>query len=137
MYLRIGRDKVATLAEAVQDSQNYLLKKPVTTIEFVKYLQFLDECANQIDAMENDLDYCKELYDIMEEFDITIPGDDMSNYLSLSVDMGSLRSLVDNKVEKRPKTMRKFNDQMNKDISVLIADVGVIKNECLVRLIIA
>ncbi|KAK9722971.1 AAA+ lid domain [Popillia japonica] len=128
---KIGRDKVATLAEAVQDSQNYLLKKPVTTIEFVKYLQFLDECANQIDAMENDLDYCKELYDIMEEFDITIPGDDMSNYLSLSVDMGSLRSLVDNKVEKRPKTMRKFNDQMNKDISVLIADVGVIKNECL------
>ncbi|GJQ70897.1 hypothetical protein Trydic_g814 [Trypoxylus dichotomus] len=128
---KIGRDKVAELAGEVEDSQKYLLKKPVTTIEFVKYLEFLDECSNKIEAMENELDYCKELYDIMEEFNIVIPEEDMSNYLSLSVDMGSLRSLVDKKVEKRPKTMKKFNDQMNKDISVLIADVGVIKNECL------
>lgn len=122
------------LADEVQDSQNYLLKKPVTTIEFVNFLQFLEECSGKIDKMENELDYCKELYDIMEEFDITIPSEDMSNYLGLSVDMGSLRSLVDKKVEKRPKTMKKFNDQMNKDISVLIADVGIIKDECLVRI---
>lgn len=96
-------------------------------------MQFLEECGDKIDALENDLDYCKELYDIMEEFDINIPSEDMSTYLGLSVDMGSLRSLVDSKIEKRPKIMKRFNDQMNKDISILISDVGIIKDECLVR----
>lgn len=82
--------------------------------------------------MEAGLDYCKELYDIMEEFHIPVNYDDMSNYLGLSVTMSSLRNLVDRQLEEYSKFVKKLNDQMNKDISELIAEVGQIKDECLV-----
>lgn len=121
-----------SLVEEVEEAQKYLDKEPATTIDFVQYLEYLDDSQARADQMEAGLDYCKELYDIMEEFHIPINYDDMSNYLGLSVTMSSLRNVVDRKLEEYSKFVKKLNDQMNKDISELIGEVGQIKDECLV-----
>lgn len=133
MLYRIGRNNVEKLIEDVDEAQKYLEHEPVTTIEFVEYLEYIDASQAKADAMEAELDYCKELYDIMEEFHIPVSYDDMSNYLGLSVTMSSLRNMVDRKIEDYPKFVKKLVDKMNKDISDLICEVGVIKDECLVR----
>ena len=117
----------------MEEHQKYLLTQLVTTSDFVAYLRFLDEIQLIIEDMENELEYCKELYDIMEEYEVAIPSEDMSNYLGLSVDMGSFRSLIDKKVEKKSKLIKIFNNVLGKDISAMIADIGNIKDECLVR----
>lgn len=131
MY-RIGKEKVDALVEEVEEDLIYLDKDPVTTIEYVKYLEFIEAAQTRMDEMETELDYCKELYDIMEEFQIDIPHEDMNRYLGISVEMGTLRNAVDGKAEDRPRIIKKFNDQMNKDISALIAEVGTIKDQCIV-----
>ncbi|XP_022919976.1 dynein axonemal heavy chain 6 [Onthophagus taurus] len=128
---RIGRDNVNRLADEVEYSAKYLERTNTETLQFVEYFRFLEKCTERIDVMESDLEYCKELYDMTEEYSIPVPGDDMSKYLGISVDMGSLRSLIDRKLEERPKAIKQFTDLMNKDISALISDVGCIKDECL------
>lgn len=130
----IGRDKVNKLTHDVEEAQQYLVDEPQTTVEFVKYLEYIELSQNKADEMEAELDYCKELYDIMEEFQIVVSYDEMSNYLGLSVTMGVLRNLVDKKIEEQGKITKKLEDQMNRDITALIAEVGEIKDDCLVRL---
>lgn len=132
MYSRIGKEKVVKLINEVDETQSFLLQIPVETVEYVKYLEYIEQATGKVDEMEVELDYCKELYDIVEEFKINVPYEDLQDYLSLSVTLGNLRNLVDKKIEETTKIVAQFNSQMNKDISALISEVGVIKDECMV-----
>ncbi|CAG9860518.1 unnamed protein product [Phyllotreta striolata] len=126
----LGKTKVEELIKEIEAIEEFLHQTPTTTTAYVKYLQFEIRSAIKLDVMEDDLDYCKELYDIMEEYEITIPFEDMQNYLGLSVATSNLRNFVEKKVEEVPKLIKLFNDQLNKDISLLISEVGSIKDEC-------
>lgn len=53
----------------------------MTTEEYVAYIKFVDQAQQNVDEMESQLDYVKELYDTMEEFAFPIPSMDMANYL--------------------------------------------------------
>ncbi|EEZ99537.1 Dynein heavy chain, cytoplasmic-like Protein [Tribolium castaneum] len=127
----IGKNEIDRLIEESENMETSLNQQPVTTVDYVKYLEYLDDANTKLNDMENNLDYCKELYDIMEEFAIPVPDEDMNNYLGVSVTMASLRNLVDRKLDEINKTIKSFNDQMNKDISALISEVGAIKDECM------
>lgn len=120
------------MIKEVEEAQKYLANEPNTTAEFVEYLEYIELAQTKADEMEAELDYCKELYDIMEEFQISVSYDELNNYLGLSVTMGVLRNLVDKKMEEYSKIVKSLGDQMNKDISALIAEVGAIKDDCLV-----
>lgn len=127
----IGKTEIDKLIEDSEEMEKKLNEQPVKTVEYVHYLEYIDAANNKINDMENMLDYCKELYDIMEEFQVPVATEDMSNYLGVSVTMGSLRNLIDRKTEEITKIVKAFNDQMNKDISTLIGEVGTIKDQCM------
>lgn len=116
--------------EEVDKAQLFLETEPTSTIEYVAYLEFIDSAQIKADDLEVVLDYCKDLYDITEEFKIPVPVNDMNNYLGLSVTMGVLRNLIDRKIEERDKIIVRFNAKMNKDISLLIEEIGKIKTDC-------
>lgn len=128
----IGKKKIDELVGDTEDMEKTLNQQAVITIEYVRYLEYLEEANNKLNNMETQLDYCKELYDIMEEFEIMAPDEDMSNYLNVSVLMASLRNLVDKKTDGTSKIIEAFDKQMRKDISSLISEVGIIKDECMV-----
>ncbi|CAH1104335.1 unnamed protein product, partial [Psylliodes chrysocephalus] len=127
----IGKTKVENLIKEVEATEEFLHQTPFTTTEYVKYLQFEQKSVQRLDVMEDILDYCKDLYDIMEEFEIAVPFDEMQAYLGLSVTTGNLRNFVDKKIEEAPKLIKLFSDQLSKDISLLISEVGSIKDECM------
>lgn len=110
----------------------YLLQEPAQTVEFVKYLEYIEAATGRVDTMETEYDYCKELYDITEEFNIPTAQDDLQLYLTLSITLGNLRNIVDKKLEETANIVKQFGNQLNKDISALIASVGTIKDECMV-----
>lgn len=69
------------------DATNYLETIPVTTEDYVAYIKFVDQAQQSVDELESQLDYVKELYDTMEEFDFPIPQIDMADYLvTISID---------------------------------------------------
>ncbi|XP_066151500.1 dynein axonemal heavy chain 6 [Euwallacea fornicatus] len=125
----IGREKVSELIQRVEEAANYLQQDPVATVDFVKYLEYLKEATAKVDNMKEVLDYCKELYDITEDFTIHVPEDEMTDYLGLSESLGNLRNLVNSKIEETGKVSKAFSDQLNKDISALIWKVEGIKDE--------
>nr|CAD7400728.1 unnamed protein product [Timema cristinae] len=126
---RIGRAKIDALAMEAQDMQTFLEIEPRTTENYVEYLTFLENAIKKVDQMELAMDYTKELYDIIEEFKVPCGAEDLSNYTGFSVTLSSLRTYVEMKVSDKLKIVSKFNDQINKDISSLIQEVGSIKDE--------
>lgn len=80
-FFRLGKRRVDALLTQATDSINYLEIMPTTTEEYVKYIKFVDQAQANVDDMESQLDYVKELYDTMEEFGFPIPSMDMANYL--------------------------------------------------------
>ncbi|XP_049864535.1 dynein axonemal heavy chain 6 [Schistocerca gregaria] len=126
---RIGKEKIDDLVTEAGEAQAFLELEPRTTIQFVEYLTFLDSAQHKVDMMETQMDYCKELYDIIDEFQIPCAPEDQVNYLGFSVTLSALRSVVDGKLTEYPKILSKFDDQINRDISSLFSDVGDVKDE--------
>lgn len=67
------------MTEAIE-ALNYLDIEPISTEDYVAYIQFIDMAQQKVDAMEHQMDYVKDLYDVMEEFKIPVPSEDMANY---------------------------------------------------------
>ncbi|XP_049961962.1 dynein axonemal heavy chain 6-like [Schistocerca serialis cubense] len=126
---KIGKEKIDDLITEAGEAQAFLELEPRTTIQFVEYLTFLDSAQHKVDMMETQMDYCKELYDIIDEFQIPCAPEDQVNYLGFSVTLSALRSVVDGKLTEYPKILSKFDDQINRDISSLFSDVGDVKDE--------
>lgn len=127
---RIGKGKIDQLITDAGDTEKYLSTEPTLTVEFVNYIEYIDSASGKVDSMEVELEYCKELYDIMEEFKIPIPEIDMTNYLSVSVTLGNLRNFVDKKVEEKINYIKKLAERLMKDVSELIMEIGTIRDEC-------
>lgn len=85
LLCRIGKSKVDSLLGEAVDAINYLESDPVSTDDFVSYIKFVDKALQKVDAMEAQLDYVKELYDIMEEYGVPVPAEDIANYLVSSI----------------------------------------------------
>ncbi|XP_057658316.1 dynein axonemal heavy chain 6 isoform X1 [Diorhabda carinulata] len=127
----IGKTKVDEMIEEANEIEAFLAKEPVLTADYVKYLDYIEESNQRIDKMEETLDYCKELYDIIEEFHIDVAIEEINAYYNLSVALGTLRNVVDRKMEDSARLIKLFSDNLNKDISALISQVGNIKDECM------
>lgn len=65
----------------VNDAINYLDTNPVTTDDYVAYINFVDQAQQNVERMEAELVYVKEIYDIMEEYQFPVPAMDAANYL--------------------------------------------------------
>jgi dynein heavy chain len=78
---RLGKERVNELLIEAQKSIDYLSVYPVTTEEYVQYIKFIDRAPKKVDKMETQLDYVKELYDIIEEYKISISAEDTANYM--------------------------------------------------------
>lgn len=60
---------------------NYLSSVPSKADDYVEYIKFVDKAQQSVDTMESQLDYIKEIYDIMEEYKIPVDDKDVDNYL--------------------------------------------------------
>ncbi|CAH0547855.1 unnamed protein product [Brassicogethes aeneus] len=127
----IGKIKIDKLVDEVNEALEYLEVEPVETIEFVHYLEYLEKATALVDDMEVVFDYCKDLYDILEEFEIQTAVEEINNYLSISVSLGNLRNFVDKKLDEIPKIIKKFTEQLNKDSNAILKELGDIKDLCM------
>ncbi|XP_043475758.1 dynein axonemal heavy chain 6-like [Leptopilina heterotoma] len=132
----LGKKRVDALLNEADEAINYLDTNPVTTDDFVAYINFVDQAQNNVNRMEVELEYVKEIYDIMEEYQIPVPAMDAVNYSGISDQFKVLCSAVNKKLEHREKLIGKFNVQIQKDIDVVINKITDINDEATVPIVV-
>lgn len=81
-----------------------------------------------------EIEYAKEIYDIVEEFRVPVPVDEIEAYYNFGSVLTTLRNLCERKLADKQNLIDKFNKQLSKDISNLIREVGVIQDESVVSI---
>ncbi|CAB3225668.1 unnamed protein product [Arctia plantaginis] len=125
----IGHSCIEEIVAGIENINNDIIKEPETAAELVAFNFMLDGLEARVAFLEERLDYLRELYDVMGEFNIAVPPDDMTDYLGLSVALGTLRTNVDARVEERSKLAGQFASQIGKDIMTLMMDVNALRDE--------
>lgn len=80
MLNRIGKSKVKILGSEAFEALSFLDNEPSTTEDFVEYISFVDHAQQKVDDMETEMNYIKDLYDIIEDFDIPVSIEDTLQY---------------------------------------------------------
>ncbi|XP_045784195.1 dynein axonemal heavy chain 6 [Maniola jurtina] len=125
----IGHDCIEEILEGIESINNDITKEPESAGELVAFNSLLDGLEGRVAHLEERLEYLRELYDLMGEFNIGIPPDDMNEFLGLSVILGTLRTNVDARLETRGKLAGMFASQIGKDIMDLILDINKLRDE--------
>ncbi|XP_021206053.2 dynein axonemal heavy chain 6 isoform X1 [Bombyx mori] len=125
----IGRECIDGILEGVENISGDITKDPETASELVAFNFMLDGLESRVAFLEERLEYLRELYDLMGEFNIPIPPEDMTQFLGLSVTLSTLRSDVDARIESRSKLAGMFASQIGKDIMNLMLDVNKLRDE--------
>ncbi|KAI8430876.1 hypothetical protein MSG28_001009 [Choristoneura fumiferana] len=125
----IGHACIEEILSGVDNINEDITKEPETAGELVEFNFMLDTLEGRVAFLEERLEYLRELYDLMGEFNMMIPPDDMTDYLGLSVTLGTLRQNVDARLETRSKLAGMFASQIGKDIMELMLDVNKLRDE--------
>ncbi|XP_037299908.1 dynein heavy chain 6, axonemal isoform X2 [Manduca sexta] len=125
----IGRAAIDEILEGIDNITEDITNEPETAGELVTFNFMMDGLESRVAFLEERLEYLRELYDLMGEFNIPIPPDDMTEYLGLSVALGTLRTDVDARLETRSKLAGLFASQIGKDIMELMMDVNKLRDE--------
>lgn len=78
---RIGRDCIDDILAGIESINEDISKEPETAGELVAFNSLLDGLESRVARLEERLEYLRELYDLMGEFNVGIPPDDMTEYL--------------------------------------------------------
>ena len=68
------------LIEVSQEAVFKLDSEPTSTTDFVKLLTFLDEILETIEQIEEDTNIVRELYELIEKFEVPVSPEDMAMY---------------------------------------------------------
>ncbi|XP_074097467.1 dynein heavy chain at 16F [Cotesia typhae] len=125
----IGKSKVKLLESKAFEALNHLENEPTSAEEFVDYINFVDHAQQKVDDMEIEMNYIKDLYDIIEDFDVPVSIEDTTQYMGLSMQLTSLRLSIDTRLEEREKLIRGFNEKIEEDIQSLIDGISSISEQ--------
>lgn len=79
----IGRGCIDEILAGVNNITEDITKEPETAGELVAFNFLLDKLESRVAFLEERLEYLRELYDLMGEYNIPIPPDDMTEYLGI------------------------------------------------------
>ncbi|XP_026730807.1 dynein heavy chain 6, axonemal [Trichoplusia ni] len=125
----IGHNCIEEIVNGIENINDDIVREPETAAELVAYNFMMDGLEARVAFLEERLEYLRELYDLMGEYNIPISPDDMTDYLGLSVALGTLRTNVDARLETRSKLAGLFASQIGKDIMGLMLDVNKLRDE--------
>ncbi|XP_012945207.1 dynein heavy chain 6, axonemal, partial [Aplysia californica] len=125
----LARREVDRLIAELQDAQFKLEFGPTTTIEFVNSLNFLDDIQVRIDPLEREAMIVKDMYELIDQFQVPAPPEDFVIYQTLSPSITNVRNAIDKSLTERDSNIDKFCSHLDKDIAELGKEVKEVKQE--------
>jgi dynein heavy chain len=125
----IAKKKTDSLISELQEAISKLENKPQTTIDFVEILTFLDKIQDRIDPLEKEAEIVKEMYELIDQFKVPCPPEDLVVYATLFNTITACRNAIDKALTERDSNIIKFCSTLDKDIVKLNEDCRKIKQQ--------
>jgi hypothetical protein len=126
---KIAKAKTDALKAEAQDGTVKLETKPETTLDYVDALTFLDEIQERIEPLEQDAEIARLMYELIEQFKVPCPPEDIVSFSSLTNTLNSCRNAMDKVLTERDAYVTKFVALIDKDIEILTQEVRQIKQD--------
>lgn len=121
------------MSRETRDAIEYLEVDPKTTIEYVQYITFLGQVSSRIERIEADIEYAKDVYDLIDEFLVPCPMEEKEDFINFGTIVTNLRDICGKKTSDMELIVNRLNAQINKDIDAIIDEVAAIKEDVNVR----
>ncbi|CAF0752073.1 unnamed protein product [Brachionus calyciflorus] len=126
---QIAKRKTDSLIAEAQEATFKLESKPNSTIEYVDALTFLDQIQERIDPLEKEAEVVKEMYELIEEYKVPCPPEDLVVYNTLFNTIQLSRNAIDKALTEKDSNIAKFCNALDKDISSLTDECRKIKQQ--------
>ena len=126
---KIAKAKTDALKSEAQDATVKLETKPESTLDFVDALTFLDEIQERIDPLEQEAEIVRLMYELIEQYKVPCPPEDIVSYSSLTTTLNGCRNAMDKALTERDSYITKFVALLDKDIEFLTQEVRQIKTD--------
>ncbi|XP_059176439.1 dynein axonemal heavy chain 6-like [Physella acuta] len=121
----IAKRAMDEILQTLQDGAVKLHHQPVTTIEYVNYLQFLDDFQTQIDNVELESIIVKDLYSLIDDFNVGKAPEDAIVYSTMDPIIYNSKNMIDRALSGRDTIVEKFNKCAEKDAQEYLAEAKV------------
>eukprot|EP00106_Octopus_bimaculoides_P013835 XP_014781277.1 PREDICTED: dynein heavy chain 6, axonemal-like [Octopus bimaculoides] len=120
---RLAREKVEKLLSELQDGQFQLEFQPSSTEEYVKNLTFLNQIQERIEPLEDEAVFVKQLYDLIDIYDVQTPPEDLAVYQTLLPSINTVRDSIDKALADRDSNLNQLSNHIDEDITELNKEV--------------
>lgn len=125
----IAKHRTDCLITESQDATFKLEATPASTIEYVNSLTFLEKIQERIDPLEKEAEVVKEMYNLIEEYKVPCPPEDLVVFQTLFPCIQVTRNSIDKALTERDSNVAKFCSTLEKDIGTLTEDCRRIKSQ--------
>ncbi|XP_065911794.1 dynein axonemal heavy chain 6-like [Dysidea avara] len=115
----LARQMMLKLINFSQEAMFQLETEPTTTIEFVKTLNSLDEINAKSQSVEEEMNTVKDLYELIEKYEVPVPPEDLATYQTLRPAVNGLSMSLDKALSNREQNLNKFCAHLDRDIEKL------------------
>ncbi|CAF1159117.1 unnamed protein product, partial [Didymodactylos carnosus] len=126
---KIAKAKTDSLKAEAQDATVKLETKPESTLDYVDSLTFLDEIQERIEPLEQEAEIVRMMYELIEQYKVPCPPEDIVSYSSLTTTLNSCRNAMDKALTERDAYVNRFVTLLDKDIEMLTQEVRQIKQD--------
>ncbi|TGZ67987.1 hypothetical protein CRM22_004505 [Opisthorchis felineus] len=118
-----ARAEVDRLVQETQEADYTLSLSPSTTVDFVKHLEFLVHMQTRIEPIEKEADVVKEIYDMIEAFNVPVPPEDYAVYQTLLPSIERAKNSIDRALSERDVIVDMFFASLDKDVAEMLHDM--------------
>lgn len=126
---KIAKRNTDCLIAEAQEATFKLESKPNSTIEYVDSLTFLEQIQERIDPLEKEAEVVKEMYELIEEYKVPCPPEDLVVYATLFNTITACRNAIDKALTEKDSNIVQFCNVLDKDISSLTDECRRIKQQ--------
>ncbi|KAF7237861.1 hypothetical protein EG68_12240 [Paragonimus skrjabini miyazakii] len=118
-----ARAEVDRLVQETQEAEYTLSLSPSSTVDFVKHLEFMVHMQARLEPIEKEADVVKEIYDMIESFNVPVPPEDYAVYQTLLPSIERSKNAMDKALAERDVIVDLFLSTLDKDIAELVHDM--------------
>ncbi|XP_075157385.1 dynein heavy chain at 16F [Haematobia irritans] len=119
---KLAFEEVERITEATNDLSARINAEPLTTLEIVSHIRFLDVVDEEMQGIFNDVDYVHDVYIIIKDFSIPIDDERKEDYMDCEDLVNRTNEKLKEIQGRRSDFVKQLEERMNEDIKMIFEE---------------